>query len=287
VRLRASADGHEIATATVVRRTQDPSVMTRKETFARDGFVGRFYMPKHPKRTPVLIFGGSGGGLISPEPQLLASHGFPTLVIAYFGEPGLPQSLVRIPLEYFVRAIRWLDRQPGIDAGRLTVSGVSRGSEPALLLGADFPQLVHAVVALAPSSLVQRGLPRDRTRYVPAWTLHGKPVPFPSAIPVEKIRGPIFLAAGAADALWPSYSYEQQIVHRLHAHGRHDVTALSYADAGHDVGFAVPNVPLYTVHDSPRYGPLDLGGSRPADARARSDLWPKLLRFLSAVPGRS
>lgn len=206
VRLRAVANGLELASTTIARRARDPSVAVRKATLARDGFVGRYYAPPHPHSAPVLIFGGSGGGLIPVEPALLASHDHPTLALAYFGEPGLPQSLVRIPLEYFVRAIRWLD--------------------------------------------------------------------------------PVFLAAGAADALWNSWGYEQQIVDRLHAHGRRDVTALSYGDAGHALGFAVPNVPLDTVLRS-RYGTLDLGGSRPADARARSDLWPKLLRFLNAVPGGS
>jgi dienelactone hydrolase len=283
--LRAVANRRELASTTLERRARDPSVAVRKATLARDGFVGRHYAPPHPHGAPVLIFGGSDGGLISTEPALLASHDHPTLALAYFDEPGLPRSLVRIPLEYFVRAIRWLDRQPGVDPRRLTVSGVSRGSEPALLLGADFPRLVHAVVALDPSSLVQPGLPADRISSVPAWTLHGKPIPYPSAIPVEKIRGPVFLAAGAADALWNSWGYEQQIVDRLHTHGRRDVTALSYGDAGHALGFAVPNVPLDTVLRS-RYGTLDLGGSRPADARARADLWPKLLRFLDAVPGR-
>lgn len=276
IRLRALASGRTIARTTIQRQLLAPGVSERTTTLARDGFVGRYYAPAHSNQTPILIFGGSGGGFVSPEPQLLASHGFPTLVIAYFGEPGLPKSLVRISLEYFVKAIRWLDRRPGVDSAKLAVFGISRGTEPALLLGADFPKLVHAVVALAPSSTVVPGLPRDGAR-VPAWTLGGKAIPIGSRIPVGRIRGPVFLAAGVEDALWHSYSSEQSIARSRM--GKRTVT-LVYPHAGHSISYGVPNVPLYTVVNS-RYGTLNLGGSRPADAHARADLWPKLLRFLT------
>ena len=47
-----------------------------------------------------------------PRPDLIASHGFPALAVAYFDEPGLPCALQNIRLEYFVRAIQWLRAQP-------------------------------------------------------------------------------------------------------------------------------------------------------------------------------
>ncbi|HSR22267.1 MAG TPA: hypothetical protein VLW53_01865 [Candidatus Eisenbacteria bacterium] len=39
-----------------------------------------------------------------------------------------------------------------MDPARLLVMGASRGGEAALLLGADFPDLIHAVAAYVPSS---------------------------------------------------------------------------------------------------------------------------------------
>ena len=62
--------------------------------------------------------------------------------------------------------------------------GSSYGSEAALLLGVHYPSLVHAVVALVPSSVVTCGivgagrvtLTTPRCLGSP-WTLGGKPLP--------------------------------------------------------------------------------------------------------------
>jgi hypothetical protein len=64
---------------------------------------------------PVLVFGGSGGGLMTSA-ALLAARGYPSLALAYFKAPGLPQTLHNIPLEYFAKAeypARWSTRRPG------------------------------------------------------------------------------------------------------------------------------------------------------------------------------
>jgi hypothetical protein len=101
---------------------------------------------------------------------------------------------------------------------------------------------VHAVIALAPSSKVNPAVHRR----APSWTLHGKPLPIalafdakagfdaPAVIPVERIRGPILLAAGTNDQTWDSVGYERAIVRRLRRHHfRHDVVALRLEGAGH------------------------------------------------------
>ena len=102
----------------------------------------------------MLIFGGSEGDLGLPTPRCRSRFaGYPTLDIAYFDEPGLPSALRDIPLEYFARALRWLAHQPDVIANQLYVSGVSRGSEAALLLAVHYPKLVHGVIASSPSDL--------------------------------------------------------------------------------------------------------------------------------------
>src|SRR5262249_41295890 len=184
------------------------------------GFYGDLFLPAHPgdPRPGVLVFAGSDGGLTTTEEAaLLASHGYPALALAYFGEPGLPAALSEIPLDYFATALRWLREQPGVDPTKLVVQGASRGSEAALLLGVYFHQLVQAVVALVPSNVALCSFP-DCTRS--AWLLHGVPLPYtrqfddpnpsddPSAaIPVERIQGPILLACGGADTVWVSCPY--------------------------------------------------------------------------------
>jgi dienelactone hydrolase len=268
-----SADGLSVRFRLLIRA---PNVAERDLRPDSDGLYGDFFhAPSSTRKPAVLLFGGSEGGLSTAEEgALLASRGVPTLALAYFGEPGLPATLANVPLEYFAKGLRWLARQPGVDPRRLAVDGVSRGSEAALLLGVEYPQLVHAVVALVPGNVVLCGYPQCGE---PAWTLHGKPLPYqtsfgpvgPHPIPVERIRAPLFLVCGGGDRVWPSCSMAHAIEERRHGRG---VTLLSYPDAGHGVGYPVPNVPIRS---------LETDGIEPlANARARVAVWPRLLSFL-------
>jgi pimeloyl-ACP methyl ester carboxylesterase len=114
-----------------------------------------------------------------PIGALLASHGYPTLDLAYFGESGLRE--LPVSLEYFATALRWLGRRPGVNPSREWVMGSSMGSEAALLLGVHYPKIVHGVVALSPNNLAEGS----------TWTFGGKAVPDMEQIPVAKIRGPV------------------------------------------------------------------------------------------------
>jgi dienelactone hydrolase len=275
VRLAASQGSRVLATASVTRRTGTSAVTVHNTTLAGEGFVGCFYSAatETTRAGPaMLMLGGSEGGLRCDErPRLLASRGYPTLRLAYFRAPGLPQDLVDIPLEYFATALRWLAKQPGVDPARLVVLGVSRGGEAALLIGSVFPDLVDGVVSYVGSSVVNPGYAGADPA---AWTLGGKAIPTGTTIAVEKIAGPIFLVAGADDLLWPSAIYSAEIVQRLREHGRTDYTSLVYQRAGHLVGVALP----YVVLVDPSFG-----GTAAADAHARADSWPKLLAFLDRL----
>ena len=142
VTLQASVSGRVAATATI--RRQGPAavgVVEKELRPASGGIYGNLYLPKDTtvRRPAVLVFGGSDGGLTTSfVAALLAAHGYPSLALAYFKAPGLPEDLNNIPLEYFTTALRVLRAQPGVDPRHVLVSGVSRGSEAALLLGAYF-----------------------------------------------------------------------------------------------------------------------------------------------------
>jgi dienelactone hydrolase len=262
------------------------------------GFVGTLFTPAGPRtpRPAVMAFGGSEGGIGTGAvvAQALASRGYPALAVAYFDAPGytpagLPATLTNIPLEYFAGALRWLARQPGVDPKTIDVYGLSRGSEVALLLGADFPELVHGVIAASPSSVVNGGLPDQDA---PAWTLHGQPLPHVPAsaygvinplesdaiIPVEKITGPVALLCGDDDRLWPSCQSVYAIAARM---GNRPHLELREPAAGHLVGMPVPNLPMPSGRVTSPYGPLDVGGTVQTDALGRLDAWPKLLAFLA------
>lgn len=294
VTLQASVSGRVAATATVRRQGPAAVGVTEKELRpAGDGIYGNLYLPKHTAsgRPAVLVFGGSDGGLTtSVVAALLAAHGYPSLALAYFKAPGLPEDLHNIPLEYFTRALRVLRAQPGVDPRHVLVSGVSRGSEAALLLGAYFPRLVNGVIAGVPSSVVNPGWP-DTSQ--PAWTLGGRPLPAVSpsefgqpnppgkpqtVIPVERIRGPILLTCGELDRIWPSCRYSDAITARLRARQfAYPVIDLRYRDAGHHVG----GLTLYfaSVTDAALAA---FGGTVAATQAAQADAHAKLLALLAS-----
>jgi dienelactone hydrolase len=280
--LRASIRGKLAASTTIFRRIEARDLVAQDLSLARDGLVGTFYAPSSPRALApgVLQIGGSIGGHNVMPAALLASHGYPSLSIAYFKEPGLPGTLKDIPLEYFAKALTWLAGQPGVDARRLVVVGVSRGAEAALLLGATFPDLVHGVVSCTGSSEVLGAFPGPGA----AWTLRGKPVP-PRPLMVEKVAGPVLAFGGGKDAIWPSAQAVRELVSRARSYGRRDVVGRVYPNAGHGIGCIVPNVPLV---DALRIGPstyIALGGTPASNEQAAARSWPHVSRFLSTLPG--
>jgi len=280
ITLTAHAGGRRLATTQARRFVAPSSVAIVDERLPQTGFYGEYFRPAAtPAHAAVLLIGGSAGGLPSGYAAgLLAAHGFPVLSVAYFSEPGLPNALERIPLEYFQHALEWLAGQPEVDAKRIAIVGVSRGGEGALLIGSTYPTLVHAVAAYVPSANVN---PSPLSPDVPAWTIGGAAIP-DGPIAVEKIAGPVFVVGAVDDHLWPSSSAVSAIQQRLTANGKHDTTVLDYEHAGHGVGAIVPNLPTHPIVNS-RYGILDLGGTPSADEAAREDSWPKLLRFLARI----
>ena len=237
------------------------------------------------------------------------------------GEPGLlPDELVEIPLEYFDSAGRWLQAQKGIDPHVLIIDGTSRGGELALLLGAHFPRFT-AVIAWVPSSHVYHGFGRTpERRNLSGWTLGGKPLAFvpparrekgprdtdlrdgtpvshiellrwvtadpdfeEAAIPVERIAGPILLVSGRDDVMWPSATYADWVVERLEAHGlSQKVVHLSYENAGHTLGPPLAPTTELASYEGRSTAPYLYGGMPQGIAKARADLWPHVLQFISS-----
>ena len=289
----AAVHGRVVATTTFRRGLSAHPLVEDDETVQTAGFFGSYLAPAGTQRhAAVLVFGGSEGGL---KTLLLASQlaaaGFPALALAYFKEPGLPQTLTNVPLEYFENALKWLAAQPQVDPARVAVLGVSRGSEAALLLGVHYPSLVHGVIALVPSSVVNCGIVGGGVLggcVGPAWTFGGEPLQYtteldnpdptdvPAAvIPVEEIHAPLLLACGGVDAIWNSCAFASAIVHRLDAKpGGAAHVLYTYLDAGHPVGGLLPYEPGSWVYDA----------NVPFDEQARERLWPHVLAFVRGLP---
>jgi hypothetical protein len=93
----------------------------------------------------------------------------------------------------------------------------------------------------------------------------------------------VLLVSGSDDRLWPSPRYAAAIMERLDAaRDPFPHQSLVYPGAGHGVASGVPYLPSGPPEVPSPYGTLELGGSPPANARAKADSWPRLLGFLEA-----
>jgi dienelactone hydrolase len=273
VRLAATVGAQRVAGGAIARTIVAPGVRDRRLTVAHDGLAGDFFTSPDAHGTPVVAIGGSDGQAPTLPAALLAAHGHPTLSLSYFAAPGLPREMVRIPLEYFRRALRWVGARTG--ARRVGLVGVSRGGEGVLIIGSRYPGLVAGVAALVPGS---QYAPSPTRRNVPAWTSGGRPLPLYEPIPVERIRGPVLTASAGQDAVWPSSEYATEIQERL-SRSRFAHPDLRFPAAGHGIGLAVPYLPSLD--------PAQAGGTAAADAAARAALWPRLLAFLDGLNRRT
>jgi uncharacterized protein len=271
-------------------------------------FMNYFPGPKEGSHPLILLLGGSEGGLSPAGPRMAAElqkQGFHVLQVAYFRAPGQPTPLVNIPLETFDRAKAWAAKQPGVDASRLGIMGVSKGAEAVLVYAARRPD-VRAVVSAQPSSVVWSGLDWEYIFFPPygsSWSEGGKPLPYvtfggetgydynqgiisgyrgglktmdkhPDAhIRIEDIKGAVMLVCGEMDTLWPSCEMSRQLEARAKDKGAPAPLLLAYDKAGH-AGFGVP------AKDITGLG--QLGGTDADNQAAREDAWPKAVEFLKA-----
>ncbi len=280
------------------------------------GVVGTLFLPTEPPKGGLLVLGGSEGGNSGASlAALLAGHGFAALSVAYFGAPGVPAALQRVPLEYFSEAIDQLRSQPGLENAPVAIVGTSKGAEAALLVATRDPR-VTAVVAYAPSSVAWSCICQDSEDS--SWTWNGEDVPSvgpgsdpdhatvpgepitpavhyryrmrhesdidAAQIPVDRIGGPIMIVAGEADALWPSGEMSREIQYRRAGapHSAQDVF-LTYPGAGHLIG------KMYLPGGSTRVarGRIETGGSSRANALAQADAWPQVIEFLEQAVAAS
>jgi esterase/lipase len=315
VTLRAEVDGQPAATARLVRRFVRTGVARRE--IREDGIVATLFHPGDAPHPGVILLGGSGGGPAEDHPALLSSHGYAVLSLAYFATAGLPADLIEIPLEYFERAIAWMNRSAAVRPGPVAAIGSSRGGELALLLGATFPE-IGAVIAYAPSGVVWPGIGGANQGVPASWTWRGKPVPFidpappdlgawskppvrltpwflesiknresaaRAAIAVEKIRGPVLMFSGTDDQMWPSLNLADSAMQRLLAHDfPHSHEHVSYAGAGHFIRFPYSPVISEIFHPIVKT-PMALGGAPEANHMANLDSWRRCLALLASALG--
>jgi dienelactone hydrolase len=311
---RAEARNGERAEASVIRAIVGPGVTSKP--LEEDGLRGVWFLPPGDGPHPaVIVLGGSEGGLpVRSAAPLLASHGYATLALAYFGLPGLPRGLVNIPLEYFGKAIAHVRAAIAPRNDFVAVYGGSRGGELALLVASLYAD-IRAAVAVVPSGVIVGAFgpsePGD-LRPSGAWTLAGKPLPDMgqnnryansgvadpvqrflnlmrdldaverATIPVQLIKGPVLMVSGRDDQIWPSFELAEIARRRLEEHNHPwPFEHISYPDAGH--GMVPPYAPTTAttiVHPVNRRS-YALGGTPKGQIEANVAHWRRTLDFLA------
>ncbi len=289
------------------------------EPIPADDLYGMVCRPETTEQRPgiILLYGSSGDPPSTPA-EILATHGYPTLVLQYFNSDvdGLPDRLRRVPLEYFDRAVEWFTGTEGVHPERIGLFGGSKGVEPALHTAAhhDGPA---TVVGYSGSGMYSPMYGRA------SWTRGGEPVApmdvtmevwnavrdefsridtpseseairsvpenireatSPEAvetvtIPVEQIDGSVLLLSGDDDWTWPSVALSSFAIDRFaQADHDHEYGLAAYPGAGHI--FTYP----YRNYDGQATS-IAYGGDPGPTARAAAAAWPRMLthydRYLS------
>ena len=222
----------------------------------------------------------------------------------------LPSSTVELPLEYFGKAIDWLQAQPGVDPDRIGIYGTSLGGQVAMLVGTKYPE-IKSVIAIAPPTVTWDGGPGKSSfsfkgKSVPFATpfgVEGMAQPFRDAIaagqdfkptlpgivasakadpetaaaiiPVEKIKGSVLIVSGTNDTQLPSVVYGELSMDRLKAHD----FAFPYR---HIIGDGAGH--LIDVPYVDRSLEISEGGGDPvANELAGEAMWPVVLEYLGAM----
>jgi dienelactone hydrolase len=318
LRLTAELDGTKVATKEVSRDTI-PDGLTRV-SIRENGLVGVLFHPAGEKQWPgVMQLGGSEGGLHEDDAALLAAHGFTVLALAYYGLPGLPATLTRVPVEYFGAGLSYLGAHPAVAPGGIALMGVSKGGEAALLAGATYPRAVRSVISIVGSAVHTSGICGSVTggdlleilsTPVPSWTYQGKDLPYLPYVVTARIKegvaagGPVRLdwaspelgdAPELSDAAIPveriggpvllidgedgGTAFQKVATRRVRDGDR--CRHIVYARAGHLIAATPYRPTTQSVFPGPGVD-FDWGGNPAADAAARVAAWREIRAFLTS-----
>lgn len=284
-----------------------------------DNWHAVYAWPDNDTTLPVVIslHGSEGGSVSKAKGRAIqfASRGFACIAVNYFAYQyeqiqGVPTNHAEIELEILDSIYEWIKTQDGLDAKRISLYGVSKGAEFALLAATKY-DWIQSVVAVVPSDIVWEGY-RDGggNAATSSWAVEGEPLPYvplflfdPSQeglyrtnterydrsrafhsnrvasarIPIEKTDSRILLLASDRDEVWASGEMARNLTERMIAAGKSDqVTLKIYPRAGHQIsGTGTFPIRLYGEQSSePDAKDLDAEGAAAANA------WQRTLNFL-------
>lgn len=246
-----------------MKKKQEPaqSLLTiepdRKFTLDEDGFIGSLYCPEQDcySGKAIVLFGGSDGyfSLSCLIAEQFVMRGMTVLALAYWNQPGLPDTYAAVPIEPVERAAMWLT---GNGYEKVGLWGISKGAELALLAGTKLTKYISCVIAVCPMHCCMQGIDAKKKRELPcsSWSYRGRELPYASVLtkkgrvlkdflkykevhmrscyegtlteapraallPVEEIRGPILFLSADHDAMWPAKEAADLMMKRLRKQG--------------------------------------------------------------------
>lgn len=286
----------------------------------QDGFQAEYFAQENieGKRNSILLIGGGQWG--DYWASEFAKRGFVGLSLPYTRREGLPDLPEEINLEYFEKALLWLQEQAAVNPEKIIVMGASRNAELALLIASIFPDLVHGVVAYAPSSVswANRVLPYNSDELKASWKYQGADIPYVpmdkvsgnetskietlsywekglaktdevarAMIKVENINGPILLFSGKDDQVWPSSYMADMIEQRIRENNfEHSFQNIQYENAGHLISSnpdANSDFRKGQFNIDGKDYEFELGGTKEGDRIAKEDAKQRLLEFIENI----
>ena len=224
---------------------------------------------------------------------LLASKGYVTLALAFFGVDDLPPIYTTdgMDLEYFEEAVDYVLGLPEVQPKRLGLFGLSMGGNISLLMSSNFGHKIHACAVVSSPGLSAPGPTRYRGREVTEATnfeenfilrFHGGVEEAMRHsrrhIPVHQTNVPILAVVGEEDtSVFEMFSF---LVTRWRQLGKSDIDFHSFPGAGHLID--PPFSPHFRRSGHPYLAPgvkVDYGGHLQPHALAQFSAWEMLLKF--------
>uniref|UniRef100_A0A3P9PDA8 Acyl-CoA thioester hydrolase/bile acid-CoA amino acid N-acetyltransferase domain-containing protein n=1 Tax=Poecilia reticulata TaxID=8081 RepID=A0A3P9PDA8_POERE len=236
----------ELAAVTAERWYIAPGV--KRIEINQNGLVGTLFIPPGPGPFPAMLdLWGMVGGLQEYRSSLLASRGYASFSLAYFGHRDLPGPLNRINVgdSYFKAAFLLLQDHPQVVSDRVGILGLSFGCYLTLRIPTKTGVKVLTLNYLGNKS------------WVPHINLSN-----------------VFASSN-------SWFLDLQIEERLRSAGKsHLFTRLSYPGAGHLIEPPYSPCARASISDVSAAVTMMWGGHPAPHAAAQEDAWKKILDFL-------
>ena len=195
--MRFSLDTEVIGSYAFAGDMEDYSLEQKGMTISaiHDGYTNGFHIiPDEKSKSGLIVtFGGSDGGTDFDRSVMLAKEGYEVVSLFYFGQENQPALYNNVPLEFFGEFLEYAETA-NIDTSSLTLIGLSKGAELALLL-TNYYDEIDNVVLFAPSSYVFQG--GDMPANTSSWTYNGEELPYINLMPnffgVVKLMSPMII----------------------------------------------------------------------------------------------